>query len=253
MTIGRRQSLVGAGACLLAGIGVSVPGPPAAASPHTSSLAWRLAIQPDAIGRVATHRRMAFLTFDDGPDPDYTPTVLEILARFEVPATFFMIGRNLQAYPELVYAVAARGHRIANHTPEPSVARRGGLPDTGSPRGDRRAAPGPPRTQPRRCACRTQGCSGRLAAGPMRPWDVRPPPSVRAHRLLDLSRRQPAALTARAAGTARLPDLSTGDRCCCSTSAPTAHSSIGRNALTHLRPGSDEICSGVDSRGHVIG
>lgn len=116
MIIGRRQSLVGAGACLLAGIGVSVPGPPAAASPHTSSLAWRLAIQPDAIGRVATHRRMAFLTFDDGPDPDYTPTVLEILARFEVPATFFMIGRNLQAYPELAYAVAARGHRIANHT-----------------------------------------------------------------------------------------------------------------------------------------
>lgn len=172
MTIGRRQSLVGAGACLLAGIGVSVPGPPAAASPHTSSLAWRLAIQPDAIGRVATHRRMAFLTFDDGPDPDYTPTVLEILARFEVPATFFMIGRNLQAYPELVYAVAARGHRIANHTHRTICG------STHSPIGQSARSWAPGRTQPRRCACRTQGCSGRLAAGPMRPWDVRPPPSV---------------------------------------------------------------------------
>ena len=56
------------------------------------------------------------LTFDDGPHPDVTPQVLEILARNRVPATFFMIGRNVRRYPETARAVAEAGHEIGNHS-----------------------------------------------------------------------------------------------------------------------------------------
>jgi peptidoglycan/xylan/chitin deacetylase (PgdA/CDA1 family) len=63
-----------------------------------------------------TEEKAVALTFDDGPDPFYTPQVLEILDRFNVPATFFMIGRQAQTYPEEVHRVKARGHQIGNHS-----------------------------------------------------------------------------------------------------------------------------------------
>jgi peptidoglycan-N-acetylglucosamine deacetylase len=56
------------------------------------------------------------LTIDDGPDPHWTPKILALLARYRIRATFCMIGRHATAYPHLVAAVAAAGHRIANHT-----------------------------------------------------------------------------------------------------------------------------------------
>ena len=56
------------------------------------------------------------LTFDDGPDPDLTPRVLDLLDRFDARATFFLIGKNAQKHPELVAEIAARGHAVANHT-----------------------------------------------------------------------------------------------------------------------------------------
>jgi peptidoglycan-N-acetylglucosamine deacetylase len=56
------------------------------------------------------------LTFDDGPDPVYTPRVLEILDRYGVPATFCVIGENAAAYPKILKAMAESGHRIANHS-----------------------------------------------------------------------------------------------------------------------------------------
>ncbi len=57
-----------------------------------------------------------YLTFDDGPDPYWTPRVLDMLARHEVMATFFMIGQHALAHPDVVRAVAAAGHGIGNHT-----------------------------------------------------------------------------------------------------------------------------------------
>ncbi len=60
--------------------------------------------------------RQIALTFDDGPDPVHTPRILEILRRYRVPATFCVLGENAAAYPELVYAIAEGGHRIANHS-----------------------------------------------------------------------------------------------------------------------------------------
>ena len=59
---------------------------------------------------------VVYLTFDDGPIPDETPWVLEQLAAFNAPATFFCVGENLVRYPEIARAVLAAGHRLGNHT-----------------------------------------------------------------------------------------------------------------------------------------
>ncbi|MEV8516445.1 polysaccharide deacetylase family protein [Dactylosporangium sp. NPDC051484] len=56
------------------------------------------------------------LTVDDGPDPQYTPHMLALLAKYDIRATFCMIGRSAAAHPDLVKQVVAGGHHIANHT-----------------------------------------------------------------------------------------------------------------------------------------
>jgi peptidoglycan-N-acetylglucosamine deacetylase len=56
------------------------------------------------------------LTFDDGPDPEVTPQVLELLARAGHRATFFCVGERVEAHPELAAAIVAAGHGIENHT-----------------------------------------------------------------------------------------------------------------------------------------
>jgi len=56
------------------------------------------------------------LTFDDGPNPAVTPQLLDLLDRYDVRATFFLIGRHVRACPALAAAVARRGHAIGNHT-----------------------------------------------------------------------------------------------------------------------------------------
>jgi len=57
-----------------------------------------------------------WLTFDDGPDPQTTPAVLELLAQHDAKATFFLIGENARQHPELVHAITRAGHTIGNHT-----------------------------------------------------------------------------------------------------------------------------------------
>lgn len=64
----------------------------------------------------ADTRRVIYLTFDDGPDPRWTPQVLRILARHNAKATFFMLGQNAAAKPGLVDRVRRDGHAVANHT-----------------------------------------------------------------------------------------------------------------------------------------
>lgn len=56
------------------------------------------------------------LTFDDGPNPETTPKLLKILADRNIKATFFMIGENAKAAPDIVKAVAAAGHEVENHS-----------------------------------------------------------------------------------------------------------------------------------------
>jgi peptidoglycan-N-acetylglucosamine deacetylase len=56
------------------------------------------------------------LTFDDGPDPEVTPRLLELLTRHGVTATFFVTGVRAERYPELIRAILAGGHAVGNHS-----------------------------------------------------------------------------------------------------------------------------------------
>ena len=64
----------------------------------------------------AVRRGEVALTFDDGPDPEVTPRVLDLLDRFGARASFFCIGRRVEAHPEIVREIARRRHRVENHT-----------------------------------------------------------------------------------------------------------------------------------------
>ncbi len=69
-----------------------------------------------SICRIRTSEPVVALTFDDGPDPLSTPLVLEALSAAGVQATFFVVGRKVERYPELVRAIAAAGHEVAVHS-----------------------------------------------------------------------------------------------------------------------------------------
>jgi len=56
------------------------------------------------------------LTFDDGPNPVYTPQILDLLYEYDIKATFFVIGTNAESYPELIRREIEEGHEIGNHT-----------------------------------------------------------------------------------------------------------------------------------------
>ncbi len=66
-------------------------------------------------GTTACGKKIA-LTFDDGPHPHKTAEILDILDKYGVKATFFIIGENAEHYPEIVAEEAARGHELANHS-----------------------------------------------------------------------------------------------------------------------------------------
>lgn len=57
-----------------------------------------------------------YITFDDGPIPEATPWILDVLDSFGVKATFFMVGQNIERFPHIKEDVERRGHRIGNHT-----------------------------------------------------------------------------------------------------------------------------------------
>ncbi len=96
---------------------------PAAAAAGAGLAAWA-AMHPAAqlfgptIRRVppGLGARTLALTFDDGPNPAITPRLLDLLARYNARATFFLVGRFARACPELAREIAARGHTVGNHT-----------------------------------------------------------------------------------------------------------------------------------------
>ena len=66
--------------------------------------------------RGRDHDRRVYLTFDDGPIPEVTPWVLDVLARHGARGTFFCVGENVARYPSLFARLAAEGHAVGNHT-----------------------------------------------------------------------------------------------------------------------------------------
>ena len=59
---------------------------------------------------------MIYVTFDDGPEPEVTPLVLEILDKYDLKATFFCVGENVEKHPDIYNEVLKRGHKTGNHT-----------------------------------------------------------------------------------------------------------------------------------------
>jgi peptidoglycan/xylan/chitin deacetylase (PgdA/CDA1 family) len=73
-------------------------------------------LYPHAHWRMNTSEKAVYLTFDDGPIPEVTPWVLDVLDRYQIKATFFMVGDNVRKHPDEYKMVVERGHRIGNHT-----------------------------------------------------------------------------------------------------------------------------------------
>lgn len=68
-----------------------------------------------ALGRLPTNEKHVALTFDDGPNPVATPRILDTLRSEDVPATFFLLGRHVERWPEIARRVADDGHALGNH------------------------------------------------------------------------------------------------------------------------------------------
>lgn len=77
---------------------------------------WIQRLYADVVWRGDLHKKCVYLTFDDGPVPEVTPQVLDILEHYGVRATFFCVGENVYRYGDLAREVVRRGHSIGNHT-----------------------------------------------------------------------------------------------------------------------------------------
>ena len=77
---------------------------------------WLRWIYPSALWRMDPTEHSVYLTFDDGPIPESTPFILDTLREHGVKATFFMVGENVQRYPELYQRIVDEGHSVGNHT-----------------------------------------------------------------------------------------------------------------------------------------
>lgn len=118
--------LAGSAACVLCGFAagrVTAPGPGSAIDKllerprqRTRNNFHRFDVQPNAIFGVTTTEKVVALSFDDGPDIRYTGGLLELLAFRRLQVTFFQIGVNALAFPELTMAAHHAGHTIGNHT-----------------------------------------------------------------------------------------------------------------------------------------
>jgi peptidoglycan/xylan/chitin deacetylase (PgdA/CDA1 family) len=103
-----RRTLLVLGSVLVAGTTVVVTQPLWA----FDALAWAI---PRVVWRVETTEPLVALSFDDGPAPDHTPQVLEMLSKHRAHATFFLIGDRAAAHPEILGRLRSEGHELGNH------------------------------------------------------------------------------------------------------------------------------------------
>lgn len=68
---------------------------------------WRIPVK---------NEKVIYLTFDDGPVPEITPWVLDLLDKYQIKATFFCVGDNVRKYPEIYQQILDKGHQVGNHT-----------------------------------------------------------------------------------------------------------------------------------------
>jgi peptidoglycan/xylan/chitin deacetylase (PgdA/CDA1 family) len=71
---------------------------------------------PGCTWNFASDRKVLYFTFDDGPHPEATPFVLDTLKQYNAKGTFFCIGKNVVAYPDIYKRVLNEGHAVGNHT-----------------------------------------------------------------------------------------------------------------------------------------
>ena len=71
---------------------------------------------PECVWRLHNNDKTVYLTFDDGPIPEVTPWVLDLLDSYNIKATFFCVGDNVKRNPELFQEIKRRGHSVGNHT-----------------------------------------------------------------------------------------------------------------------------------------
>lgn len=77
---------------------------------------WLKRLYPKRIWQMDPSEKKIYLTFDDGPHPVATPFVLDILKKYDAKATFFCIGKNVAAHPEIFQRILSENHSVGNHT-----------------------------------------------------------------------------------------------------------------------------------------
>lgn len=98
------------------GTGTAAPSEQTSAGPPYDTAGPIIDLRGESLRSVSTPSRTIALTFDDGPDPEWTPALLEVLARHDVTATFFVIGHDVVDHPDLVQAEIDAGHDVGAHT-----------------------------------------------------------------------------------------------------------------------------------------
>jgi peptidoglycan-N-acetylglucosamine deacetylase len=136
-------------------------------APHVPQAAGALGIQRTLPGAAGVA-----ITFDDGPHPEGTPAVLEVLARAGIKATFFLVGEQVERRPALAAEIAAQGHLIAlhgyRHRPQPTMGKKAVQQDV------------------ERGAAAVEGAAGTPVAWHRPPYGLYSPAGLHAVRELDL-------------------------------------------------------------------
>ena len=78
-------------------------------------MSWGFFLKAVTSNPDITEKKIA-ITFDDGPNPQYTPIVLQLLENYDAKASFYCIGKQVKKYPELLKLISDRGHEIGNHS-----------------------------------------------------------------------------------------------------------------------------------------
>ena len=83
--------------------------------PQAATLVLRVLL-PNVIWDIRTSDRVVAITFDDGPDPAFTPKILATLRRHNIRATFFLVGERVRRFPALIEQIRDEGHGVGNHS-----------------------------------------------------------------------------------------------------------------------------------------